>query len=90
MVCDLAAIQRTFRVGEDEAATVLRFVHRDMTAELMRRLAAGKITARNLGTQRRSKYRKAEKAQNRLRAVYDSIGRQGRQHVVAEMKKQNA
>lgn len=88
MLCDLAAIQTTYRVGEADALAVLRSAHRAMIGELLRRFAAGKITARNLNTQRRSKYKHADKVVARLRAVYESIGSQGRSHVDAELGKQ--
>lgn len=87
-ICNLAAIQDSFRLGERDILTVLRGVKRDMIEEVMRRLRAGKIEPRNLESQRRSKFRGQAKAENALREVFREVGRRGVEHVDDELKRQ--
>ena len=59
-----------------------------MVADLMQRLADGKITARSLKSQRRSNFKGARLAEADLRKVFRGIGRQGTEHVGDELKRQ--
>lgn len=85
--CDLAAIGDAFRVGEREAATALGRAHRAMGDELLARIAGGKISVRNLGGQRRSRFRGGARQRQILRDTLDRIGQQGAEHVSREIQR---
>lgn len=85
---NLAAVGESFRVGEQDIRTTLRSIGRDMKAELMGRLKAGKINTRNLESQRRSKFRKAAKSKETLLKDIERVGRQGMAHVKEELRRQ--
>jgi hypothetical protein len=85
---DLAVVQETFRVGERDLHMVLKTTRQMMTKELLGRLRAGKITARNLESQRRSAFRRSNKAKNALLGVLRDVADRGIQHVSNEVRKQ--
>jgi len=86
--CDLAAIGQTFRTGERDVLQVLRSVRRSMIDDLMGRLRSGKITARNLDGQRRSKFRGHKRAHTELLDTLIEVGDTGATHVDQELKNQ--
>ena len=56
-----------------------------MIAELMQRLKDGKITARNLESQRRSAFKGGRKAHKQLVGTLSWVGVEGMQHVSEEL-----
>ena len=58
-----------------------------MIAELMQRLKDGKITARNLESQRRSAFRGGRKAHKQLVETLTGVGVEGMGHVVEELER---
>jgi hypothetical protein len=84
----LAEVQETFRVGERDILTTLRGVRTAMVEDLMQRLRDGKITTRNLKSQRRSGFKGTRRAEADLRRVFKDIGKRGAQHVVDELERQ--
>ena len=58
-----------------------------MIAELMQRLKAGKITARNLESQRRSAFKGGRKAHKQLVETLSGVGVEGMGHVVEEIER---
>lgn len=61
-----------------------------MIADLMARLRAGKITARNLESQQRSLFRKNASAVERIAKALGSTGKLGRQHAADELARFDA
>ena len=84
----LAEVQESFRVGERDILTTLRGVRTAMIGDLMQRLRDGKITTRNLKSQRRSAFKGTRRAEADLRRVFKSIGKRGAQHVTNELDRQ--
>ena len=74
-------------MGERDITTNLRGVSRTMIDELMGRLKDGKITARNLESQRRSAFKGGRKARNSLNRVLTGVGVDGMGHVVEEIER---
>jgi len=74
-------------VGERDVLLELRETRRVMIEELMQRLKDGKITARNLESQRRSAFRGGRKARNRVRRVLVETGNAGMGHVLEELSR---
>lgn len=69
---------------------VLRELRDEMIADLMARLRAGKINARNLESQQRSKFRKFSVAKARVGKVLGQVGRAGRSHAAEEIQRFDA
>lgn len=89
-IVNLAAVDKRIRTGERDVLTLLRDIRRRMTQDLMRRLRAGKITARNLDTQRRSKFRGYKAAHSQMKSLLAEISYDGVGHVDDELKAQGA
>jgi len=88
-VCDLAAISQSFRIGEQDILIVLRKTHLAMIAELMSRLRAGKISTRNIESQRRSAFRGRKKAGTALLRAITRVGAAGWNEVAEEIERQS-
>ena len=89
-VMNLAAVEQSFRVGEQDILTELRAAHRGMIDDLMGRLRAGKITLAGLAGQRRSVFKANKKFQRRLVRVFNRVGAEGWAAVADEVGRQNA
>jgi hypothetical protein len=85
-IVTLATVDDAFRVGETEVLTSLRGVQRSMIGDLMRRFRTGKISARSVDSQRRSKFRGQKRAESQLEGNFRSAGRTGIGHVTEELK----
>lgn len=81
-------MRESFRVGERDVLAVLRETRIDMIADLLKRLSAGKITARNLDGIRRSKFKGMKGALGALGAALTSVGEAGMGHVTDELDRQ--
>ncbi len=86
--CNLAEIADTFRVGERDILLVLQQTRVAMVADLMARLKAGKITRRNIKTQRRSGFKQTRRAEADLKRVLRGVGQTGMRHVTEELERQ--
>lgn len=86
--CNLAAVQVSYRDGEQDIKTALRRIRQDMIGDLMGRLRNGKISKRNIESQRRSKFRQFKRSQSVLAAELDRVGERGMDHAKDEIKKQ--
>ena len=75
-------------MGERDVHQALRETRRAMTEELMQRLRDGKITTRNLKSQRRSAFRGGKRYENALRRELRGVGDQGIKHVGDELERQ--
>jgi len=87
-VVRLPEVSHSFRVGETDILTVLRTTHRSMIDELLGRLRAGKITLRNVESQRRSAFKGKARAKSALRKVFHRIGAEGWGTVKDEVDRQ--
>lgn len=88
-IVSLAQVEEAFRVGERDVMVELLGVGDAMVDELMSRLRAGKISVRNLNSQRRSRWKGTKAAESVLRGVLESIGQVGIEHVVDELGRQD-
>ena len=87
-IVNLAAVQQSFRIGERDILTELRAAHRNMIADLLTRLRAGKVTIRNIEGQRRSAFKGARGARARIKRALQRVGGDGMQHVLDELERQ--
>lgn len=87
-VVSLAVVTEAYRVGERDCLQALRGIRVAMRTDLMRRLAAGKVTTRNLDGLRRSKFRGQKKAEGALVDVFVDVGTKGMDHARSEIKRQ--
>jgi hypothetical protein len=85
---NLAAVQESFDKGDRDLLLVLRDTHWRMLEEIMRRVASGKINARNLESQRRSKFRGVEKASQAITKALEDVGERGSDHASQEITSQ--
>lgn len=77
-------------MGERDILLVLRETRVAMVADLMNRLAEGKITKRNMDSQRRSAFKQARKSRAAVKRVLRGVGQKGMQHVTEELERQEA
>jgi hypothetical protein len=89
-VVALVEVNESFRIGERDTLNVLRDSRAAMVRELFTRLRAGKITTRNLESQRRSAFRGRKRWEGSLQRVFSSVARVGAGHVDDEIGRQGA
>lgn len=87
-VCNLAAIDGTLRAGERDVLTAMRDIRGRMRDEIMARVRVGKISVRNLGTQRRSRFRGASRSALRVESELTKVAGMGTEHVQDELGRQ--
>ena len=85
---DLAAVQRSFRVGEEDCLAGLKQVFRLAQAELKNRVVAEKINRRSIDSQRRSNFRAYGRAMGELLPALVATGEKGCGHVADELGRQ--
>jgi hypothetical protein len=88
-VVALVEVEEAFRVGERDLLVELNVAAEAMVSELIGRIRSGKITKRNLNSQRRSVFGGAKSARTAIAKVAQRIARVGVGHVVAELERQS-
>ena len=76
------------RVGERDALVLLREIAAGMQADLLERLRSGKIDARNVESQGRSRYRSHKKARGQVAEMLARVGAIGAVDVKMELDRQ--
>jgi hypothetical protein len=84
----LVEVRETFRIGERDTLTALREIRSEMVADLFVRLSTGKISTRNLESQRRSAFKRNRWAKGKLQRIFGAVGRVGAGHVDEELERQ--
>ena len=87
-VCSLGAVGDAMRTGERDLYQALSDARWLAIEELMRRVAAGKFTRRNIESQARSAFKAREKAMKQVVSALHKVGASGRDHVREEIEKQ--
>lgn len=82
---NLAAVQRTFRVGERDLLSFYRGLRLDMHDELFQLIRDGRLNQRNVNGLRRMAYKGALRATARLRKILTGIAQDGAAHAVQEI-----